>query len=211
MDKLIYLVRHAQSELNEKGIFQGKLDSDLTPLGFVQARMCAKALKDQGIELIISSPQRRALKTALTISDVLNLEVVKDERIREMSFGNFEGESFSELLKTKRDIMSDWLKNPLQNPLPTQEDMNSFKQRVEDFFESILKLEHNKILIVAHGGTLHAVVCLALGIGLEKLWSIHMDNATISMLELKNRKISLKSLNQVCKSSSHIEKSRIRE
>jgi probable phosphoglycerate mutase len=94
MKKLIFLVRHAQSEFNEKGIFQGRLDSDLTPLGFVQARLCAEVLKNKGIELVITSPQRRAYKTAQTISDVLEVPLRVDERIREMSFGDFEGKHF---------------------------------------------------------------------------------------------------------------------
>ncbi|MEN3034279.1 MAG: histidine phosphatase family protein [Aquificaceae bacterium] len=201
MSKLIYLVRHAQSELNAKGVFQGNLDSDLTPLGFVQSRMCARALKKEGIELILSSPQKRALKTALVIADVLNLEVVVDNRIREMHFGAFEGQSFSQLLKTQEKIMKGWLRNPVENLLPLQEDINSFRQRVEEFFEYILGIKKNRLLIVAHGGTLHAIVCMALNMGLENLWKIHMDNAAITLIEFKNQKAILKYLNQTFQSS----------
>ena len=95
MNKNIYLLRHAQSEYNEKGIFQGRLDSDLTPLGFVQARLSAQEFLGKEIEVIYSSPQRRAYKTALTIAALLGLEVIVDERIREMSLGNYEGKKFS--------------------------------------------------------------------------------------------------------------------
>ncbi|MFN3947131.1 MAG: histidine phosphatase family protein, partial [Aquificaceae bacterium] len=91
MEKRFYLLRHAQSEYNEKGIFQGRLNSDLTPLGFVQARLSAQELLDKNLQVIYSSPQKRAYKTALTVADVLGLEVIVDERIREMSFGIYEG------------------------------------------------------------------------------------------------------------------------
>jgi broad specificity phosphatase PhoE len=128
MKKLIFLVRHAQSEFNEKGIFQGRLDSDLTPLGFVQARLCAEALKDKGIELVITSPQRRAYKTAQTISDVLEVPLKVDERIREMSFGDFEGKHFWSLVEEHRETFTNWLRDPVSHPLPTQEDMGEFER-----------------------------------------------------------------------------------
>ena len=196
--KYLYLLRHAQSEFNEKGIFQGKLDSDLTPLGFVQARLSAQDLIDKGIEVIYSSPQRRAYKTALTVADVLGLEVIVDERIREMSFGRYEGKPFLELMEKEGDIIRSWLSNPLKNPLPTQEDMEHFKQRVESFLSDLLNTSYKNILVVAHGGTLHAMICLALGLGLENLWNIHIDNAGFALLKYSSGRFELKHLNRLC-------------
>ncbi len=195
--KRIYLVRHAQSEFNEKGIFQGRLDSDLTPLGFVQAKMVANFLAGENIEAIISSPQRRAYKTALTIGDVLGIEVEIDERIREMSFGVLEGKNFWELFNNERDMMLSWLKNPVKNPLPTQEPMESFEKRLLSFMEDIKKRKEDRIAVVGHGGTLHGIVCLALGLGLERLWQVHMDNTGVSLLEFDGS-FRLAYLNKLC-------------
>ncbi|MDW8096874.1 MAG: histidine phosphatase family protein [Aquificaceae bacterium] len=196
--KNLYLLRHAQSEYNEKGIFQGRLDSDLTPLGFVQARLSAQELMDKDIEIIYSSPQRRARKTALTVADVLGLEVVIDERIREMSFGDYEGKSFLHLLQEEGHLLRAWLSNPAENPLPTQESMDQFRRRVEEFLDHILQSRYRNLLVVAHGGTLHAMVCLALGLGLENLWNIHMDNASITHLVYAEGRFELRYLNRLC-------------
>ncbi len=196
--KSVYLLRHAQSEYNEKGIFQGRLDSDLTPLGFVQARLTALELEDKGIEVIYSSPQRRAYKTALTVGDVLGLEVIVDERIREMSFGEYEGKHFWSLVEQEGALMRAWMSNPLKNPLPTQESMESFEKRVKSFLEDLTNSPHTSVLVVAHGGTLHAMVCLALGLGLENLWNIHMDNTGISLLTYNSGRFELKHLNRTC-------------
>ncbi len=198
MVKNLYLLRHAQSEYNEKGIFQGRLDSDLTPLGFVQARLVAQELSDKGIQIIYSSPQRRAYKTALTVADVLGLEVIVDERIREMSFGEYEGRHFWTLMEEEGELLRAWLSNPVENPLPTQEDMESFRNRVESFLRDILQERHTSILIVAHGGTLHALICLSLGLGLENLWNIHMDNTGITHLKYNAGRFELKHLNRLC-------------
>jgi len=195
--KRIYLVRHAQSEFNEKGIFQGRLDSDLTPLGFVQARMVAKFLEEENIEALISSPQRRAYKTALTIGDLLGLEVEVDERVREMSFGILEGRNFWELFSEQKEMMLSWLKNPVKNPLPTQEPMENFEERLRSFIEDLKKRNEESIAIVGHGGTLHGIVCLTLGLGLENLWSIHMDNTGVTLLEYDGT-FGLSYLNRLC-------------
>ncbi|MFN4319082.1 MAG: histidine phosphatase family protein [Aquificaceae bacterium] len=196
--KRLYLLRHAQSEYNEKGIFQGRLNSDLTPLGFVQARLSAQELLDKGIQVIYSSPKKRAYKTALTVADVLGLEVIVDERIREMSFGIYEGRNFWELMEKEGDMLRAWLCNPLKNPLPTQESMEEFRKRVESFLKDVIQNPYENILIVAHGGTLHAIVCLSLGLGLENLWNIHMDNTGFTLLVYKGERFELKYLNRLC-------------
>ncbi len=195
--KKIYLLRHAQSEFNEKGIFQGRLDSDLTPLGFVQARQSAKFFKDKGIEVIFTSPQRRAYKTALMVGDLIGIEPRIDERIREMSFGYLEGRDFWKLYEEELEMMNRWLQNPIANPLPDQEEGSSFEKRVLSFLEDIKNSSYSRVLVVAHGGTLHALVCLALEIPLSKMWHIHMDNTGISLLEFDG-KFRLSFMNSLC-------------
>jgi probable phosphoglycerate mutase len=196
--KRLFLVRHAQSEYNEKGIFQGRLDSDLTPLGFVQARLTAKELSDKNVQVIYTSPQRRAYKTALTIGDILHLEPIVDERLREMSFGEYEGRHFWSMLEENRELFLNWLANPLKNPLPTQESMKEFESRVRSFLEEIKENPYENILIVAHGGTLHALICLSVGLGLENLWNIHMDNAGITELCINKDRVRITCLNRLC-------------
>jgi len=197
-NKRIYLIRHAQSEYNEKGIFQGRLDSDLTPLGFVQARLVVNQFKEEKPEIIFTSPQRRAYKTALMLSDILGITLVVDERIREMSFGVLEGNHFWTMFEKNKEMILNWLKNPVKYPLPTQEDMKAFEKRIRSFLEDLKKKEEKVIAVVGHGGTLHGLLCLALGIGLERMWHIHMDNTGVSLLEWDGERFYLKGLNNTC-------------
>ena len=196
--KRIYLIRHAQSEYNEKGIFQGRLDSDLTPLGFVQARLLTGYFQKEKPDIIFTSPQRRAYKTALTLSDILGVKLIVDERIREMSFGVLEGNHFWTMFEENKKMILDWLKNPVENPLPTQEDMKLFEKRISAFLEEIIRRREKCIAVVGHGGTLHGLVCLALNIGLEKMWHIHMDNTGITILDYDGERFHLRELNNTC-------------
>ncbi len=196
--KKIYLIRHAQSEYNEKGIFQGRLDSDLTPLGFVQSRLLVNRFKKEKPQVIFTSPQRRAYKTALTLSDILQIPLIVEERIREMSFGILEGNHFWTMFEENKEMILNWLKDPVKHPLPTQEDMKEFEKRIRSFLEDLKKRKEEVIAVVGHGGTLHGLVCLALGIGLEKMWHIHMDNTGVSLLEYDGERFYLRELNDTC-------------
>ncbi|MFN3947132.1 MAG: histidine phosphatase family protein, partial [Aquificaceae bacterium] len=105
---------------------------------------------------------------------------------------------FWELMEKEGDMLRAWLSNPLKNPLPTQESMEEFRARVESFLKDLVESPYENILIVAHGGTLHALVCLSLGFGLENLWNIHMDNTGFTLLVYKEGKFELKYLNRLC-------------
>ncbi len=193
--KTIYLVRHAQSEYNEKGIFQGKLDSDLTPNGYIQARFTGKFFENKKIDIIFSSPQKRALKTAYSISDIIDRPIIIDERIRELSFGIFEGKKFFDMLIEHKDLMEKWLLDPIENSLPTQEPTESFKERIESFLNHIINIDQKNIIVVSHGGFLHGFLCTILGIPLNKLWNFHTDNTGISKIFFDGVSFSIKYLN----------------
>ncbi|NPB06749.1 MAG: histidine phosphatase family protein [Aquificae bacterium] len=200
--KRILLVRHAQSELNEKGVFQGSIDSDLTPLGFVQARLVAERLRRERPQLVVTSPQRRAYKTALTVADVLGLPLEVDERLKEMCFGELEGRPFWETFREKPELFRNWLKDPAACPLPGQEDAEGFFNRVRSFLNELLAREHDCVVVVGHGGSLHALVALALGLGAGKLWHFQLDNASVTELNYDGERFLLKYFNDTCHLSS---------
>ncbi len=195
--KHIYLIRHAQSEYNEKGIFQGSLDSELTPLGYVQAKLLSLAFKNKKIDIIYTSFQKRALRTALYLSKTLNKELIVESRIREISFGELEGKNFMQMFIEQKDLMIAWSKDPLDNPLPTQESKESFLNRVNEFIDIIKAQKHQHIAVVSHGGFMHGFIMNATGLK-APLWNIHTDNTGISKLTLKEGRFYIDYLNNTC-------------
>lgn len=199
--KRLILCRHGESEFNAKRIIQGHIDTDLTPAGIVQARLAAEELKNFSIQKIYSSDLKRAFRTAQIIADVLNMEVLKDKRIREMSFGEWEGRTYDHIFETDYEIFQGWLKNPVACPLPYQEDIENFRHRLESFLEDILILPEERILIVAHGGSIQGIICILADLGLENLWSLKHTNTGISVVETDGEKTDIKLLNY----SKHLE------
>jgi len=205
--KKIFLIRHGESEFNAKKIVQGHIDTDLTPAGIVQSRLAGEYLKEFNIKKVISSDLRRAYKTATIISDILNLSVEKDKRIREMSFGEWEGKSYEHIFKTDYDKFNNWLKNPVACPLPSQEEITNFEKRLKSFYKYLLTLKENTILVVGHGGSIQGLLCIACQMSMENLWSLKHSNTGISLIVLYENRVSIQMLN----STSHLEKSSILE
>ncbi len=196
--KKIFLCRHGQSEYNAKRIIQGHIDTDLTPKGFVQARLTGERLKDENIERIFSSDLRRAYKTALVIGDVLGIDVEVDKRIREMHFGEWEGRAYEHIFTYNLDHWQNWLKNPVACPLPSQEDIEEFKSRIASFWKFLLDINQKNILIVGHGGSIQGLICYATGLGFEHLWGLIHSNTGLTLLEIdeSNLTVQIKYINE---------------
>jgi probable phosphoglycerate mutase len=109
---VIYLARHGQTEFNRENRFCGETDSPLTREGIDEAHRNGRALRahigDRGALRLVSSPLARALETAGIIRSELGrsgLPIETDPRLREISFGGWEGLTVEEI--KSRDL-DDW-------------------------------------------------------------------------------------------------------
>jgi broad specificity phosphatase PhoE len=87
----VVLVRHAQSEWNASGRWQGHADPPLSPEGEAQARALAERMRGQAASLLVSSDLRRAVQTAAPLAEVLGLEHRVDAALRELDVGRWSG------------------------------------------------------------------------------------------------------------------------
>jgi probable phosphoglycerate mutase len=87
----LVLLRHGQTEYNAGSRMQGQLDTDLSDLGRMQAVAAAEVLAKRQPLLIVSSDLRRALDTALALSERSGLPVSVDTRLRETHLGDWQG------------------------------------------------------------------------------------------------------------------------
>lgn len=109
MLKNFYLFRNGQSSYNSAGRLQGQSnDSVLTDTGISQAFNAARFLRDKNIEVIISSPQRRAKQTGSIIAKQLNKPIQYDSRFAEANLGIIDGADINKLSKKNRQILEQW-------------------------------------------------------------------------------------------------------
>ena len=151
----VILVRHGLTENNKKGITNGRIDEPLADEGIEQAQELARRLKDKPIDVIYSSPLKRATFTALPIAEKIGRTINIDHRLIEVDFGDFEGKPNSEVEKILGDEMRE-LFNKYEYDLTPYggESSAQVEKRVRSFYESLIKQPHETILIVTHGGIL---------------------------------------------------------
>jgi 2,3-bisphosphoglycerate-dependent phosphoglycerate mutase len=96
MTSTLVLLRHGQSEWNEKGLFTGWVDADLSPQGCDEARNAGLALRDAGVlpTVVHTSVQTRAIRTAQLALDELGrlwIPVRRSWRLNERHYGDLTG------------------------------------------------------------------------------------------------------------------------
>ena len=87
----ILVIRHGQTDWNALGKLQGKTDIQLNDIGRQQAKETIKLIKDENIDVIITSPLKRAKETAEIINKNFEVTIIEDNRLIERGFGKNEG------------------------------------------------------------------------------------------------------------------------
>ncbi|MBP2527283.1 histidine phosphatase family protein [Rhodococcus sp. PvP104] len=98
MTSQLYLVRHGQTALNAEGRLRGLADPPLDEIGQRQAAAVAIALSGTGANRVLSSPLRRAVRTAQIIADALGIEQRADTRFNDRDYGFWTGHRKSEVV-----------------------------------------------------------------------------------------------------------------
>lgn len=157
----VYFIRHGESTSNERNIFAGVLDVDLTSFGRLQARRAGVDLKKKGtkFDAVYVSHMRRARQTceiALAESQALksqNTPVEIDHRISEKSFGIFAGRNLNLLrLALGYEGFEEMLHSHNEAP-PAGEKIAQVYSRAARFYEDkiVPHLERQEtVLVVCH-------------------------------------------------------------
>ena len=85
----IYLVRHAETDLNGSGIIQGTSNPHLSMNGVNKVKILRQTIIDLGVDICYTSPLFRALETAFGLVGDKAL-IINDDRLIDRSMGKFE-------------------------------------------------------------------------------------------------------------------------
>jgi broad specificity phosphatase PhoE len=149
----IYLARHGETPLS--GTFCGSSNPALTRRGRAQARAAGRILSRFPIDRCYASPLLRARQTAQLIQRRLKIPVVTGIALRELRFGAWEGLRFGEIEKKWPALAKRWTIDPIKVRIPRAESFAALRRRIKRFLASI---HQENVLIVAHGGSLSAII-----------------------------------------------------
>jgi broad specificity phosphatase PhoE len=172
---MIDFVRHGQTAHNRDGRLQGRVDLELSERGLDQAARVATRYTGMPVARIFSSPLRRAQQTAAAIAAVVGRDVVIDERLLELDYGDWDGKPLAEI---PAEQWAAWRADPHFAP-PGGESLATVTARVADFCaEQLVGDEH--VVAVSHVSPVKAAVTWALGVGEGVTFRMQLGLATIS-------------------------------
>lgn len=147
----LYVVRHGQTDQNVLGLVQGDTESDLTEKGREEAKALQELVESLNVDVVVSSPLRRALDTAKLITNDKK-EIIVDDRLIERDFGLSEGKPVDEELTVK------YWNFKLNTDINQVEKVQDLMFRITEFIEDMRnKYEDKKVLVVAHSAILRAI------------------------------------------------------
>lgn len=199
MPRTIYLLRHGETAWNQEWRLQGQQDTDLSPRGREQARKASRCLRDEQIGVIYSSDLKRARDTAAVIAGACGREVREEARLREISFGRWEGLKYEEMPEGDKKHFDRWLQDPDRYPVPGGETLETMSRRVNSFVQGLVESPgEEKILLVTHGGPVKALLSEILGIAPGKASRLVTSPASLSVIQYSQGTFYLTLFNCTC-------------
>lgn len=171
---VLYFVRHAQTEWNLQRRFQGQTgDSPLLQTSIDEISNLTTFLGDKNITKIYASPILRANKTAELINHQLLINQFEiDQRLKEINFGNWEGQLIDEIATKTPELYQNYKNRPeiFDFNQISGEGYRNVQERFESFEKHVLEDNpNNNSLIVSHGAALQAGISGILNKPLNKL------------------------------------------
>ena len=181
---MLYIMRHGKTEWNELHKLQGRTDIPLNEEGRQMAKIAGEKYKDINFDVCYCSPLVRAKETAKLVLEGRNVPIIYDERLREMSFGIYEGtEQSARALDCPINIL---FKEPEKyKAVEGGESIEKLFERTGDFLRNVVEpqLEDGKnIVIIGHGAMNSGIICQVRGLSTEHFWDAGINQCELLQL-----------------------------
>lgn len=189
----LYIIRHGETDWNKEKKLQGKADIELNENGRALARMTGEKMRSIPIHMAISSPLKRAMETARLALGGRDIPVIADERIGEMSFGDWEGLHYHEgSADIPGDMMHCFFRDTDRYQVPPNgESFQNVIDRTHDLYKELVNNPENEeknILISSHGAASRAFLQSVFQDG--DIWQGGVPkNCAVTIVEIKNGQV----------------------
>lgn len=182
----LILVRHGETDWNREGRLQGGQDIPLNDLGRQQAAEAAGRLKSLAPDFAgldyLCSPMQRARETM----DILRRELALlagayrfDERLKELTFGSWEGFTWRDIRKAEREQAGLRERDKWGFVPPGGESYRMLAERVRPVLEGLAR----ETVIVSHGGVARAVLALVGAVSPQKASMVEIWQGKLLVVE----------------------------
>jgi len=186
------LVRHGESEWNEKGLWTGWTDVPLTSKGKEQARQAAEVLKDIKFDASYTSKLERAKHTLEEIEEYwgcTDCPSIEDAALNERNYGDFTGKNKWEVQKQVGEEKFQKIRRGWDEAIPNGETLKNVYNRVIPYYEKNIlpniKAGEN-VLVVAHGNTDRALIKYLENISDDDIAKVELELGEIYLYQMDN-------------------------
>lgn len=190
----IILIRHGRTALTESHKISGGTGDDpsLSESGHRDAEAVAELLRSFGRSstfahipsptVILSSPMQRTRETASVIATKLGLSVDIEEKLREISFGDWDGQTNQQVSENWSEIFENW-RGSWEVAPPNGESLETFDARIRQARERILKeYAGQTVVVVAHVMPIRGFLSLSLNAGVQGYWVPQVAPCSVTII-----------------------------
>jgi alpha-ribazole phosphatase len=183
--RCIVLIRHGQAT-GQSGKCLGHADVPLSPDGAEAIRKLAYTSGQgwfgggAGAARLVSSDLERARASAAIVGRALGLQPALDVRLREMNFGEWDGRQWDEIEQTDASRFRTWADSWITESTPNGESVPDLLRRTDDWLaEAVHPADGSApLIVVAHAGTIRAILCRLLRHPVERMFDLAVECAT---------------------------------
>ncbi|WP_433281692.1 histidine phosphatase family protein [Micromonospora sp. CA-244673] len=181
----LVLWRHGESVWNRERRCQGQADPPLSARGLAQARAAARRLATLRPTSIVSSDLSRALDGARALSEIADLPVATDKRLREVGKGSWEGLTFAEIERRHPEEFHAWRRGRDVAGSNGERLTYAIARATEAAYEAVEVQPPGAVVIAStHGGLIRLLVAALVGLPRWRTLA-RLDNAASAVLAHK--------------------------
>ena len=171
----IYLIRHTQTAA-DPGLCYGQSDIALADSFPDEMNDLHDKLPEFDEDCkVFSSPLTRCLQLAKTFSNT----VTADARLQELDFGEWEGKRFDDI---EADKLRLWTENFVTAAPPNGENFEDLYRRTGSFWQELLAVKTEQVLVITHAGVIRALLARALNLPLANSFQLRIDSGSVHKL-----------------------------
>lgn len=179
----VFLARHGETTWNAIGRYQGRQESELSPLGETQARALAGAMRAYRLERIVSSPLRRCTETARPVADLFKLSVQPEPLLLEIAHGSWEGRLREDLAREDPERYRRWRAEPEIVDFENGESVADVLGRWKTFVAGFEP--HGDTLLVTHDAVIRCALLERTDRDLRTFWQGRVLNGAYAWFSVR--------------------------
>ncbi len=198
MEKLVYIVRHGETDFNRLGIVQGQgVDTSLNELGLQQADAFFNHYGQKPFEVLLTSRLRRTHETMRPFIEK-GLPWEQFPEINEISWGSHEGRlSTPEMREEYHQTVSRWREGDFHARLGDGENAEELAGRLSRFVSHLRERPEKLILVCSHGRAMRCLSCLLLEEPIELMDKYKHHNTGLYAFRFQNGRFRLELENDI--------------